>query len=267
MTKNKGFTLIEIILAIVVMSIIGTMTVAFINAPAKAYTDLSRRTELTDLADAALRRISRDLQSALPNSVRVTGTCNGTAPCYLELLQTTGGGRYRAAGPGNILDFTQTDSSFEVIGAMPAAAVGSFVAIYNLGIPGADAYNSDNIASISSVGGASLSIAAKQFPFESSSNRFQVVSGPVTYVCDPASGTIKRYWGYAIQPSQPNNATIAPLSGASQAYIATNVSSCQFLYDTNIVSQRNGLVTLRITESKDGETSSIYTSAHVDNVP
>src|SRR3989338_7274473 len=117
--SSKGFTLVEMIMVITITGIIGGIVAVFLNAPVQQYIDVARRAELTDIADTALRRVGRDLRLALPNSVRVAGTCDGTATCFLEFLPTKGGARYRAGSGGDELDFSAADTSFEVLGPMP----------------------------------------------------------------------------------------------------------------------------------------------------
>ena len=74
MTKfQSGFTLAEAVIVIAITGIISAVVAVFIKAPVQSYFDASRRAEMTDIADTALRRISRDLRLALPNSVRVAG--------------------------------------------------------------------------------------------------------------------------------------------------------------------------------------------------
>jgi MSHA biogenesis protein MshO len=291
--SQQGFTLVEMIMVIVITGIIGGMVAVFLKAPIQQYMDVARRADMTDIADTALRRIGRDLRLALPNSVRVTGTCGGPGTtCFIEFLPTTGGGRYRAdtgggagcpASPsGEALDFTTPDACFGVLGGMPqgfAFSVGDLVAVYNLGILGADAYTTINTAVVNTATSTATIInlnAAKPFKFESPSARFDIINKPVSYVCAPATngigGTLTRYWGYAIQAGQPNNTGVAPLAGATNARLATNVSSCNFSYDLFVVAQRSGLVTMNlgITETNSGggnETVTLYSATHVSNAP
>jgi len=113
----RGFTLIEAVMVIALTGIVGAMVAVFIRQPINAYVDMARRGEMSDEADTALRRIARELQGALPNSVRVNAAGN-----RLEFLPVRSAGRYRAApsstGVGDFLDFSSsTDGSFEVLGA------------------------------------------------------------------------------------------------------------------------------------------------------
>jgi MSHA biogenesis protein MshO len=75
--RAAGFTLIEAIIAIVITGILGSVVAVFINRPIQGYFDSVRRAELTDQADVALRRISRDIRLALPNSLRVIRSRRG----------------------------------------------------------------------------------------------------------------------------------------------------------------------------------------------
>src|SRR5215210_7725394 len=110
-SRQRGVTLIEMVIVITITAIIAGGVAVFISRPFESYIDAARRAELTDIADTALRRMTRDLRTALPNSIRITTVAGVT---YLEYLQTSGGARYRAqadsAGAGNILDFTQVDN-------------------------------------------------------------------------------------------------------------------------------------------------------------
>ena len=118
----------------------------------------------------------------------------------------------------------------------------------------------------------SITSTGVALPFDSPSHRFQVITTPVSYVCDGA-GTLWRYWGYAIQAGQPTTiAILNGLAGVQVARLANNVNAtCNFAYSANVVYQRDGLVTMNlgITESNgtNNETVTLYNEVHVSNVP
>jgi MSHA biogenesis protein MshO len=284
MTRRKsqpGFTLVEMIVVIVITGIIGGMVAIFLRVPIQQYFATARRADMTDIADTSLRRIGRDLRLALPNSVRVTGTCGAVgSTCFIEFLPTRGGGRYRMGAPGNILNFSAPVTSFDVLGLpMPVnayAANSDRIVVYNQGTTGANAYAGDNTGVYASNTATTITISpGKQFPLESPSARFQVITTPVSYVCAPAvngiGGTLTRYWGYPIQPLQSAVDTVAKLvaltTAATRAQLATNVSTCNFNYDANVVAQRSGLVTINLGITEDNETVTLYSATHVSNVP
>ena len=261
-SSQFGFTLVEAIIVIVITGVLAAGVAVFIRAPVQGYFDSARRAEMTDTADTVIRRISRDLHLALPNSVRVTP--DGRA---LEFLSTRTGGRYRAqldaGGLGDPLDFATNDTTFDVLGPPITMAAGDRIVIYNLGILGADAYAGNNIRAYNGAAGAVANIAitsAAPFPFDSPSRRFQVVDTPVSYICDPVGRTLTRFWAYVIVPGQAN-----PPAGGNNALLANNVN-CTFTY-TPGVTQRNGLVSIQLAITQSGETVSLYHQVHVNNVP
>jgi len=265
-TRQRGFTMVEAIIAMVITAIIGAVVAMFLKKPVDAYTDSARRAALTDAADTVLRRMVRDLRLALPNSVR---TVTSGGDWYLELLLTSGGGRYRsrltAGGTGNALDFDAADSSFDVIGTAPACGNGQSVAIFNLGpnVSGANAYAGDNIAACSGVAGDVISLAAAfRFPFESPGHRFQVVDTPVTYEYSASSDVIRRYRGYTITATQAT-----PPSGGQSALIARNVTDARFEYSDLALAQRAGVAVISLTLTEQGESISLVHEAHVSNIP
>lgn len=266
-SDHAGFTLVEMIIVIAITAIVGSMVAVFLRAPLESYVAQDRRARLADTADTALRRMGRDIRLALPNSVRVTTDAGGVV--YLEFLATRSGGRYRAAGGGDILDFTAADSSFDVLGPAIAMQAGDRIAVYNLGIPGADAWAGETLAGYTGAAGnvSNIAFAAKQFPLASPGNRFQVVDGPVSYVCNPTAGTLTRYWGYAPTAAQPTSFAAA----TPQALLANRVSApagspCSFDYQPG-VTERGGLVSITLALSQSGETVNLYATTQVSNQP
>lgn len=273
---QKGFTLVEAVIVIAITGIIGGMVAVFMRGPINAYFDTARRAELTDVADTAVRRVARDVQSALPNSVRVDGTGN-----FLELIPIRTAGRYRAeagsAAADDPLDFTlAADNSFDVLGPPVTVLAGDSLVVYNLGLPGvSDAYDAPPAPLTSrrlATAGAGLvkvtfTPTATPLPLPSPGSRFQIVGTPVTYACDVPGGTLWRFSGYAIQTGQP--ATIAALNalpGVVAAPLATGVTACTFAYTPGVL-QRNGLVSMALSVMQSGETIVLQHQINVDNTP
>ena len=272
---QKGFTLVELIMVIVITGIIAGMVAIFIKQPVDAYFDSARRASLTDVADTAARRITRDLQGALPNSIRVDG-----GKAFLEYVPIRDAGRYRAAVGTAVtddpLDFDNAaDNSFDVLGPPVTVLAGDSLVVYNLGIAGADVYETPLSSRRLATGGVALSKVSfastgSMLPFPSPGSRFQIVGTPVSYACDPlpaGTGTLWRYSGYGFQPTQPVTlATLNGLAGATKAALATNVTACAFDYGAGVL-QRYGLVSISLTVTQAGETVTLQNQVNVDNVP
>ena len=93
-SATSGFTLVEMITVIAITGILAASVSVFIRVPIQVYQDAQHRASITDAANTAFALLKRDLQNALPNSIRMTLV---GAVYYLEFLQTRTGGRYRAA--------------------------------------------------------------------------------------------------------------------------------------------------------------------------
>jgi MSHA biogenesis protein MshO len=284
--RQHGFTLIELVITLVISTIVIGFVSMFISGPVQGFADQSRRVRLVDAADAALDRIGRDIRRSLPNSVRTTTAGSVMA---LEVLSTLDGARYRAQPPGvddQILDFAAPDDSFNVLGgftqvAKPFSSPNHFLAVYNVGVPGANAYERTNVITPAgttiriSADGASgedrvelVPPAPFRFAHPSPTQRVFLVDGPVTYLCDTLLGTLTRYQGHAIETNQSAVDTHGELvaAGATPSLMANQVSSCSFRYAAG-TAERAGLVTLQIVVSAQGETVSLLSQVHVDNAP
>jgi MSHA biogenesis protein MshO len=282
--RQRGFTLIELVITLVISAIVVSFVSMFISGPVRGFTDQARRARLVDAADTALRRIGRDVRRALPNSVR---TSNAGGVAALELLGTVDGARYRAQPPGSadqVLDLATADTSFNVLGPFtqvpkPFSSALYHLAIYNVGVPGADAYE---LANVITPPGTTIAIAADgatgedrvtlspafRFAFGSPTQRVFLVDGPVTYLCDSAAGTLTRYHGYDVDSNQANRDSHGELlgAGATAALMANQLTACAFAY-TPGTAERSGLVSLQFTVRAQGETVSLLSQVHVDNVP
>lgn len=295
--RQHGFTLVELIIVIVLSGALSVVIMQFITTPIDAYVDQSRRTRLVDAAQNALGRVSREVQQALPNSIRIG--CGGSC---VEFLRTVTAGRYRSAPPGDPLSFvpTDADTAFDVLGPFSgfsglvtstsanACAIGNAacVAIYNTGHAGTDAWNRDhvgggwrpdNLATLSAVSATSLSFVNSYFasgdtafPANSPDQRFYIVDSPVSFLCDAVAGTLRRYDGYSIthpHTAADQHAELLSLANpAEHALVADQIDACSFSYQAGTPS-RNGVLTIRLTLAEAGERMTLVQQVHVANMP
>src|SRR5262245_28915815 len=95
MKRQRGFTLVEMVVAITVSAIVVGFMALFLVTPVQAYLAQERRVELKDSANNATRLFEDDVHRALPNSVRFVR--NGSIVA-VEMLNVAGVARYRAVG-------------------------------------------------------------------------------------------------------------------------------------------------------------------------
>jgi MSHA biogenesis protein MshO len=298
LARMRGATLVELVVTIVILGIVAAAASVYLVPAFESYFATQRRSDIADLADTALRRMTRELRLALPNSARVDG-----AGRFIEILLTKNGGRYRSSNDDNnpvataeeTLHFHDLDAVFDTLGPLASGAdqqvaANDYVVIQNLGIAGANAYDigatlpgatTPNIAQISAFGAGALANenritlagAGNKFPLESPGRRFFVVAGPITYACQNVgldasgngTGTLDRWSGYAIQYRGGLPPTVLP-GGAQSALLASFVSGCDIAY-APLPLQSRGLVSLRLALTRANETVTLYYEAHVNNVP
>ncbi len=287
-----GFTLIEMVVVIVLLGIVGSIVAVFIVRPVEGYRDLARRAALVEAAESALRRMQRDIRTALPNSVRVTNTASGFA---LELVPVLDAGRYNESGGTNDeqLDVTPGgggDDQFDIQHCFrnPATKTtpGIRLVINN---QGTGLYNVYNDAG-SSVGtesiitpatGMTISITSATCPAsgfdhitmtpghdfrntQSPNRRVYVVTTALSYLCDTTAGTLTRYYGYSITATQPTVSASFTALNASSALVADHVTACSVTTTTSDVRNR-AIATLTLTLAEEDEQIRLVQQAQMDN--
>ncbi len=286
--SHRGFTLVEMVVVIVITGIIGGMVAVFIRAPVQGYVDSARRAEMTDIADTALRRIGRDLRTAVPNSVRIPVAANST---YIEFIPTKDGGRYRVSPTGgggecgtagDDLDFTAPDTCFEIVGSPITFVAGDQIVVGSTQSDGSLPYKSAAAGGVmrpiasGGVGPQQVVKMTSTVAFPASSeldgHRFEVVPADqqaVTYACTgtlgpldangDGQGALTRYWAYGF--INPQSAS----PGGTSSILADKVSACNFVYNTS--NARDSLVAVSLTITRGGESVNLYHEIHINNIP
>lgn len=288
---RSGISTIEMVTVIAVTGILSVGLAGILRHPMQGYAAVSRRSELVDLADLAILRMSRDLRMALPNSVRVSD--DGTV---LELLHVAAGARYRAepglnasgrdhTGASDWLSFGG-DTSWNLIGRVSgltftygtALAAGTRVAIYPTGSDVWSAAAANASPSIISAAGNAVTLvddgdedqltlaSAHRFSLGSPQGRLYLVDGPVTYLCDATAAALWRVDRYAVAAAQPTSLGAAPLAAGAAARAADRVERCAFDYVPGTPS-RSGLVTLEVVIASEDERVRLLHQVPIPNAP
>lgn len=287
--KSRGFTLVELVMVIVITGVIAGSLVVFLKPAIDSYFDSRRRADLTDMADTALRRMSQDIRSAVPNSVRsISATC-------FQLVPTIAGGRYRMASdtandtPTPLpctpsatcsapVDVTQATTVFDVLSpiATGTVAAGDWIVINNQNTDDVyDAPTTANRAQISAApttprstdGQHRISIGSKQFSSGYDGGRFVVVPDAARTLLYSCVGNIL-YRKVTADFAQAD--TTACGAATDGAVVATDVAvdGCTFVYNLNPgATQESGFVWMRLELSRDDESVALAHGVHVDNAP
>ncbi len=84
--SNKGFTLVELVIVIVLLGILSVGISGFISMGTQIFVDVKNRSSLISSARFAIERVNRDLRSALPNSIRVSTTATGQCVEFIPII-------------------------------------------------------------------------------------------------------------------------------------------------------------------------------------
>ncbi len=81
MISQRGFTLIELVTVMVVLALVSVGISGFVRTGTQIYVDVAERDQLLSESRFVVQRLSREIKSALPNSLRVASNVSNTIQC------------------------------------------------------------------------------------------------------------------------------------------------------------------------------------------
>ncbi|WP_378006028.1 PilW family protein [Aeromonas jandaei] len=117
---NRGFTLVELVMVILLLGIMATFTSQFIGIGTQIYGDASNREQLMSDARFAMERFNRELRNAVPGSERIEasdGVWGDSGPC-LRFWPISTSSRYLALNK----QVSGSSSTLELVMVTPASA-------------------------------------------------------------------------------------------------------------------------------------------------
>jgi MSHA biogenesis protein MshO len=298
--RCAGFTLLELVVGLVISTIVIGFAASLMTTPVDAYYSQTRRSDLVERSGSITRTLQRDLSMAVPNSVRIR---NLGSRAIVELMIAERTTFYRPNGtfgaPDRELNLTAVDSVLAVFGPIEPLEVQNnydypahYLVVNNEGEGSNDAYRLQDVITPTPVtlriardpvtyatSGEERLTFAPAFYFRNNpmnpTRRMFLVSGPVAYICNSGTGTLRRYDNYAITNGIPADESAAQLiaSGVRNTVIATDVSACSFTCPgtTNAaprcIKALNVALGLSRSTGNKTDATSLYQQFPVDNIP
>ena len=267
MRRAAGFTIIELVMVIVLLSIVSLISVRFVSLSMEGAIDTANRQRLGMAAGVVSEQLSRELRSALTNSIRVSGDQR-----CIEFIPILSGSRYTD------IPLNSAEPSFEAVSAGPGQGATGHVAVYpyagdpyNPGSPGVVTEGTTTLPDSGGEQSIAFGSGAHQFKGASPTRRFFIVGEPVAFRQVIGSRFLYRYSGYGFQSSVCDSLPISfSASGATREVVATPLMPDSLRFDfVPPALQRNGVVTFEFDlQSTDSEESiGVSQEVQVRNVP
>ena len=210
---------------------------------------------------------------------------NGTFEA-IELLLTFDVARYRDAPGSNLPDFEfgAPDNGFTTAGTFRTVTAGYDSNAAFLSVNGTRPQNPYAGAGVVTPALTRIQLAnSVAFPGEldvtltpavtlnppgggSATRRVFLVSGPVTYLCNEAAGTLTRYSGYGISAVQPSTPAALAGPGVVVTAISNNLTTCNFSVNAGTAT-RGDVAGLTLTFAQAGEQIVAMHQSHTEYVP
>jgi MSHA biogenesis protein MshO len=130
-TRQSGFSLIEFITVIVILSIVSMLGAGFVITSIQSYDRVAQRSKLIGSGRQALERITRQLRASLPYSLRLSNDASGLC---VEFMPVVAGGNYIGPDYDTNGSVDQEELPTAANGAAPGLAYNVITAPFNTNI-------------------------------------------------------------------------------------------------------------------------------------
>lgn len=278
MRLAKGFTLIELIVVIVLLTLSGIFVFNYLGFGAQIFRDTAERDQLVSQSRFALNRLASELQTAVPRSVRVSAADNQRCIEFMPILASSLYLDIPRPGP------TATTPFVAVEPLTDSSLVGGYLLVYATNqnfIYGNNVQRRKIVSSVTPTTPAQDHLIAinyattpRFFGAESPARRYYVGAAPVSWCYNEVDHSIYRFSGYGLNNIQPSLAQLLVSSATSAEVMAQNIyndltTDAFPFYVFEATLQRNSLVQIdwRYSRSADSEPLQIVHEVHIANVP
>lgn len=213
--QGSGYTLIELIMVIVIISILAVVITPLIGNRFASVDQSTERARWVQQAEYAFFHIRQDLSMSAPNSVQTSEPLSA-GDQVVEFLASTSeqdyAARYRTAASDGDALVISADVSFDIFGSFTSLPDYLIIGAEDVSTLWSDweslraggnsgtvaQINSSTSATDSNTGSAVTNIAftSHTFPLNSPYFRTYFADGPVAYQCDASNGFLYRVSGY-----------------------------------------------------------------------
>ena len=249
-TLAVGFTLVELIAVIVILSIVASIGTGFIVKSTDAYQRTQSRALLVNTSRQALERMTRQLRNALPYSVRVTNSGN-----CVEFMHIVAAGNYFSPVPD------QSNGSAAKSNFTASPVVTDFGTPRHVTIGAMAPTEIYGAAAISRAGYASGNVnlsAPKKWQRNSINKRFYLLDNPQAFCW--VGNELRFYEGIGVALANVN------VAGA-HSILAKNVTATTPFLLAGGSENRNVAINIKLNFSSAGETITYAQRILIRNVP
>ena len=233
---HKGFTLIELVVVIIILSALGMMTSSYIGTGVEIYSDIAERDRALNSVRFVMERLRREVANALPNSASVSadGLCLTFTPIIASSL-------YASNFP-----ISPLSGSSGVISPIPADISSAKAVVYLLS---ESELTGNKVRPITnySAGQSTLNFTDDvSFPLASPAKRVYIIRNNISYYFSA---------NQIFRGTQCDNGVL----------MAENLTGSFNVGDATL--QRNALVQVTFTLDFDGQEVPVEQTLHINNVP